>query len=585
MTIFACLKNVWRLYLWLTKMDYSRYKKRSKPMRQLVSIDTGLIKVRPVTNLEVEPINDVFRRSTVKPRKMVSDFVPMVKTKSEITVLPEIKLVIASAIEVTEPVIPETQPSVGSPIDMELPGEASDNQTIKKLKSRRAAVIRLWVIRASLIILVIVFASGGIVFSKGYVKIHKAFKGNALSIAALKTNVLPDLLKGEGDGRINILLLGRGGGAHDAPDLTDTMILASVDPVNLTATLISIPRDLWVQVAGQGSMKINAAWETGEFKYLGKVAPGSTNPEAIKSGFEEVDKIVANVMGVPINYNVIVDFQAFKQAVDVIGGITINVPEDLYDPTMAWENKWNPILAKAGVQNFNGAQALIYVRSRETSSDFARSLRQRTVMLAIKAKAETVGTLSNPIKMSGLVNAFGNNISTDLSLSDASRLYSIIKQVLEASITSVGLADSPNNFITTGPMNGQSIALPRAGLYDYNPIQAFIRTQLKDGYILKENAKVLVLNGTTAPNLATTKAAELITYGYNVVATGDAPHVGWVQTTLVDLTNGQAKYTKNYLEKRYGITAMTTLPDASIQTNGADFVIIIGSNESSTPKT
>ncbi len=332
-------------------------------------------------------------------------------------------------------------------------------------------------------------------------------------------------------------------------------------------------------------MKINAVWETGEFKYLRKIDPGSTDPLAIKAGFDEIDKVVTNVLGVPVNYNVIVDFKAFKQAVDTIGGITVNVPKDLYDPSMAWENNWNPLLAKAGVQTFNGSQALIYVRSRETSSDFARSLRQRITMLAIKDKVDSVGTLSNPIRIAGLINTFGNNVASDLSISDASRLYSILKQVPDTSITSVGLSDPPNNFITTGPLNGQSIALPRAGLFDYSAIQTYIRSQLKDGYIVKENSKVLVLNGTTTANLATVKAAELSAYGYNVVATGDAPHIGWVQTTLVDLTKGKAKYTKNYLEKRYGVTAMTTLPDASIQTNGADFVIIIGSNESSNPKT
>lgn len=567
-------------------MDLSRYKRRASPKRQLATIDLGLTKVKPVID-STQPITEVKPRVTVKPRRIVSDFVPITKAKPELPVITEVEpentpVPVEAVNTETVAAPPEASPL----IDMDLPGEASDTKLVKiPGKNSRAAVIRRWALRSFLVLLVIVVAVGGFLFSKGYIKIHKAFKGSAPSVAALKTNVLPDLLKGEGDGRINILLLGRGGGAHDAPDLTDTMILASVDPVNHTSTLISIPRDLWVQVAGQGSMKINAAWETGEFKYLGKVDPGSTDPLAIKAGFDEVDKVVNSVLGVPINYNVIVDFQAFKQAVDTIGGITVNVPEDLYDPTMAWENHWNPLLAKAGVQTFDGTQALIYVRSRETSSDFARSLRQRTVMLAIKAKVDSVGTLSNPIKIAGLINAFGNNVATDLSLSDASRLYGIVKLVPDTSITSVGLSDPPNNFITTGPMNGQSIALPRAGLYDYSAIQAFIRTQLKDGYILKENAKVLVLNGTATPNLATIKANELTAYGYNVVATSDAPHIGWVQTTLVDLTKGQAKYTKNYLEKRYNVTAMTTLPDASIQTNGADFVIIIGSDESSNPKT
>jgi LCP family protein required for cell wall assembly len=149
------------------------------------------------------------------------------------------------------------------------------------------------------------------------------------------------------------------------------MMLVSIDPVNHTSTLLSLPRDLWVNVPGAGVMKLNAAWETGEFQYLGKTASGSTNPKAITAGFNLVDQTVSQVLGVDVDYNVLVNFQAFQQAVDTVDGVTVNVPNALVDPTMAWENNNNPVLAPAGVDNFNGAQALLYVRSRETSSDFA----------------------------------------------------------------------------------------------------------------------------------------------------------------------------------------------------------------------
>lgn len=471
------------------------------------------------------------------------------------------------------------------PLDMELPGGFSHPKSDHRLLSvKRTSKARRRVFRGLAITTALVIGVGGLLVSQGYIKIHRAFKGSAASVAALTTDVNPNLLKTEGDSRINILLLGRGGGVHDAPDLTDTMLLASIDPISHNATLLSIPRDLWVSVPNQGAMKINAVWETGEFRYLGKVAPGSTNPAAIQAGFKAIDQVVTAIFGVPINYNLIVDFQAFKQAVDTVGGVTVNVPTDLYDPTMAWENHDNSILAKAGIQTFNGPQALIYVRSRETTSDFARSQRQRTVMLALKSKVDTLGTLSNPIKLAGLINAFGNNVATDLSLSDATRLYGIFKDIPDTSITSVGLADPPNHFITTGPMNDQSIDLPTAGLFDYGAIQAFVRTQLKDGYIVRENAKVLILNGTGTSGLATAKADELKTYGYNVVATAHAPSSDWTKTMVVDLTRDRAKYTKHYLEQRFGVLATNTLPDLSIQTNGADFVIIIGSDVTTTPK-
>ncbi|HVI60791.1 MAG TPA: LCP family protein, partial [Candidatus Saccharimonadales bacterium] len=292
----------------------------------------------------------------------------------------------------------------------------------------------------------------------------------------------------------------------------------------------------------------------------------------------EADQTVENILGVTIHYNVLVDFQAFKQAVDTVGGVTINAPTDLSDPTMAWENGNNPVLAKAGPNNFNGKQALNYVRSRQTSSDFSRSERQRALLLALKGKVATAGTLSNPVKVTKLFKAFSNNVQTDLSIKNASRLYTIMKSIPDGKVNSIGLADPPNNYLTTGTLAGQSITLPTAGLFNYKDIKAFLRVQLKDPYIIKERAKILVLNGTATPGLAGTKAEELKTYGYNIVATGNAPNTSTIQTTLVDLKHGKNKYTKRYLEQRLGTSALDTLPDATIQPNGADFVIILGSD-------
>ncbi len=485
---------------------------------------------------------------------------------------------------------PDSPPKVANyqlpPIDMSLPGKDGPDYRPRTLLARgKWYVARRWAFRSASALVILVVVGGGLLFSQGYMKLHKVFRSGTASAAALKANVNPNLLKGEGDGRINVLLLGRGGGSHDGPDLTDTMMLASIDPVNHTSTLLSIPRDLWVDMPDAGAMKINAAWETGEFKYLGKVAPGSTNPQAIQAGFDEVDQTVENVLGVTVDYNAMLDFQAFQQAVDTVGGITVTAPTDLVDPTMAWQNGGSPVLAKAGVDSFTGKQALNYVRSRETTSDFARAQRQRAVLMALRGKVETLGTISNPLKLSGLLNAFGNNVQTDLSLSDANRLHSIVKGISDANTTSVGLADAPNNYVTTGVLAGQSIDLPSAGLFNYGAIQTFVRTQLKDPYIMKEHAKILVLNGTTIPGIASNEADLLKSYGYNVVGATDAPTTSWSQTVLVDLTHGKDKYTKHYLEQRLNGTSTGQLPDTSIQTNGADFVIILGSDEATTPQT
>jgi LCP family protein required for cell wall assembly len=472
-----------------------------------------------------------------------------------------------------------------APIDMLLPGVDSPMHEIRLMRHKKWRKLRLVAARGTAFALIILITMGGLLFSQSYLKLNKVFKGTTGTVAALRPNVNPDLLKGEGSGRINILLLGRGGGNHDGPDLTDSMMIASIDPVNYSTTLVSLPRDLWVNAPNAGVMKINSAWEAGEFKYLGKVAPGSTNPGAISAGFNLVDQTVSQVLGVNIDYNILVDFQAFQQAVDTVGGVTVNVPTPLVDPTMAWENSNNPILTQAGVQNFDGAQALLYVRSRETTSDFARAARQRAVLVSLKNKIETLGTLSNPLKISGLINVFGNNVQTDLSLSNASRLYSIIKNISNTNVTSTDLSTAPNQFVTTGNIAGQSIVLPTSGLFNYGEVKQYVRGLLKDPYIIKENAKIMILNGTNTPGVATNVANELRTYGYNIFGVANTQASGRSQTTLVNLTHGKDHYTQHYLEQRFSVKAVNQLPPNTISTNDADFVIIIGSNEVNSTQT
>ncbi|MGF7228981.1 MAG: LCP family protein [Candidatus Saccharibacteria bacterium] len=467
----------------------------------------------------------------------------------------------------------------------------SERTPIIKAKKQRFAffrhplrTIRSWSWRKRIVWLLITFviigALGvGYLFVKGYFNARKVFKGGGSSVA-LQENVDPNLLKGEGSGRINILLLGIGGTNHDGPDLTDTILIASIDPVNHKTALLSIPRDMWVQVPGHGSMKINAAYETGKYGYLGHDDASNSNQAAIDAGFASADSAIENVTGITINYHMLVNFQAFKQAIDTVGGITLNVPTALYDPTFASENGGSSLIAAAGTQTFNGTKALMYVRSRHTSSDFARSERQRAVIIALEQKIFTLGVMSNPAKISSLIDAFGSNVVTDLSLSNVTRLYSITKQIPEAQIQSVGLTDVGNVLVTTGMISGQSVVYPLAGLNNYTAIQSFVRSTLRDGYLAKENARVVILNGTSNTGAATAASTVLKSYGYNVTSVGDAPTLNYTKTTIIDLTKGKDPYTAHYLKDRFKVSSVATkLPDQTIQAQNADFVIILGTDE------
>lgn len=469
-------------------------------------------------------------------------------------------------------------------LNLDLPETGKRRTKKSAAKLTRFQKIRKYTLRTAAFSMVAVVLVGGFLFGKGYFQLQKVFQGGS-SAAALSNAVDPTLLKGEGDGRVNVLLLGAGGAQHTGGDLTDTLMVASIDPVNNQAVLFSIPRDLWAKMPNNyvgNYNKINAAYEAGKYGYAGKQVKGNSDRKAVLAGFQGIDGVVERIAGIPIHYNMLVDFKAFSQAVDTVGGVTVNAPEDLRDPTMAWENNWNSMLARKGPNTFNGKQALNYVRSRQTSSDFARGERQRIVMVALKEKTADLGTLTNPVKLSNLLSAFGDNMQSDISVSDMTRMATIMKKIPSNQIQSVGLADPGNSFVTTGNINGLSVVMPKAGLEDYSKIQTYIRSKLRDGYIAKENANITILNGSGVAGLATEKAEELKSYGYNVGIVDNAPTEDYAQTRIFDLSNGSKKYTMNYLKKRLGVQAAEKQLPAGIVAGTANIVIILGQNATAT---
>lgn len=482
-----------------------------------------------------------------------------------------------------------TRDKRNSVLHMSLPGGTSLSDTKKRDRTKkerggkrsRFRTIRKWTLRSALALTVVVVLIGGFLIFKGILKAKKVFHGGG-SAAALQKDVKPELLKGEGDGRINILLLGKGGPGHAGADLTDTIIVASIDPVNKTSTLVSIPRDLWVTGPTGGNSKVNAVYANAKSRSLSREPKEKAKAE--QAGVSATQDIISQVLGIPLHYYTMIDFEGFKQAVDIVGGVDINVPEELAVKEQLWDSttgKNYNLNVPAGQQHFDSTRALYFTRSRHTSlrGDFSRSERQRLFIQALSQKILSAGTYTNPVKLSQLMSAFGDHLSTDLSINNALRLAEIGKGMNMSQLKSIGLADPPNNFVRTDNVNGQSVVRPTAGFGDYSAIQNFIRNTLKDPYLAKEDAKVAVLNGTTTGGLATKKADLLKSYGYNVTVIDDAPTKDYVKSVLVDVSGGKKPFTKNFLEKRLELKATTRLPDATIQTQGIDFVIILGQDE------
>jgi LCP family protein required for cell wall assembly len=484
------------------------------------------------------------------------------------------------------PLVTPTTPRAGSGAN---PRGVNLNQNIKldlpqssgeKKKKRNKKKI---VLRSFMALFLVGVLLGGLFFGNAYLKAKKIFGGGG-NAPALDANVDPTKLKGEGDGRVNILMLGKGGPGHDGADLTDTILVMSIDPVQKEAAMLSVPRDFWVKTEG-GQSKINAVYANAKYKVLNGKKTSDINSRAEQAGLAAIESEVEEVLGIPIHYNAMVDFTAFQKAIDTVGGIDINVAKE----GAVYERLWNTTThktfvldVKEGPNHFNGERALFYARSRHTSArgDFDRAERQRSVVLALKDKVMTAGTYGNPAKVTQLINEFGDHVRSNMSTGEVLRVYDIMKGIDSSKVTSVGLADPPNVLVATGMLNGQSIVQPTAGLYDYSAIKNFVRNTLKDGYIKNENASIAVFNGSTIVGLAAKRADDLKSYGYNITTVANAPTKNYSQTVLVDLTGGKKKYTQHYLEQRLKVTAVTTVPDSAINPNGAEFVIILGQNES-----
>jgi polyisoprenyl-teichoic acid--peptidoglycan teichoic acid transferase len=467
-----------------------------------------------------------------------------------------------------------------APVGLDAPLANIPDKARKRIKGRRHIIKKA--LKASAVLFVVLTLIGGFLFAKGYINLRKVFKGGGDGAAALQKNVDPSKLKGEGDGRVNILILGKGGLGHQGADLTDTILIVSIDPVQKQAAILSIPRDLYVQTASGGHTKINSVYALAKDKVLAGKKTSNQAQQAEDAGFQAIESTLESKIGIPIHYHVMVDFAGFKQAIDTVGGIDINVSKELaVSEHMFIDGKSYYLNVQAGQQHFDGFRALAFARTRQTSTrgDFDRSERQRAVLVALKSKVFSAGTYGNPTKISQLSSAFGNHVQTNLSINDIGRLYDIGKEIDGSKVISVGLADPPNNYVTTANIDGLSVVIPKAGIDNYKDIQNFVRNKLKDSYLAQENANIIILNGTTTTGLASRTSEELKSFGYNITKIGDAPTKTYTNTVIVDLRSGQKKYTQNYLQKRFGVTAVTSLPDSSISPGTADFVIILGTNE------
>ncbi|QQS39016.1 LCP family protein [Candidatus Woesebacteria bacterium] len=233
------------------------------------------------------------------------------------------------------------------------------------------------------------------------------------------------------DSKTNILILGKGGEGHEAPELTDTMMFVSVNHTRSKIVMISLPRDIWIP---ELRAKLNSAYYWGNKKQAG-------------GGIVLAESAVEEVLGQPVHYSVVVDFTVFEKIIDEIGGIEVDVKNAFVDnkyPIKGRENddcngdvslmcRYETIVFEKGVKHMDGALALKYVRSRnadgDEGTDFARSLRQQAIIKSIEEKVLSKEILLSPKKIRSLIDIVTYHTQTTL---DPSALAILARRIYEA---------------------------------------------------------------------------------------------------------------------------------------------------------
>lgn len=421
-----------------------------------------------------------------------------------------------------------------------------------------------------LIIFLVIGIIGWIVIS-GIVAMNQITaknSGSGASFFKYAGDIPADQLNGEGDGRVNILLLGIGGQNHPGGMLADSIEILSIDPVNKKASFLSVPRDLYVPISGYGRNKINTAYADGWTSCQKSVCSKDSDP-----GGDLIRETLSKALGQPIQYYLRLDFEGFEKVIDQLGGVQVYVDKPINDPYYPDEAMvgYSPLRISAGLQTFNGKTALKYARSRETTSDFDRSRRQQQIMLAVKEKATRLNFLTNPKKVTDIIGTLGTHIRTDLQTNDWLPLLGIIRAIDTSKIVTQVLdtgTDSPLKSLSD-PSAGY-IIVPKLGMNDFTEVQEWVAMVTPEPYLLREKAKVSLVTPTNKPELGVALGKFLKALGYNISSqtTSAIPPT----KTTIEVRNTMP-YTTELLKKRFKAT-VTTAKGASTD---ADIILTIGS--------
>jgi anionic cell wall polymer biosynthesis LytR-Cps2A-Psr (LCP) family protein len=444
---------------------------------------------------------------------------------------------------------------------------------------------------------VIVLGIVGFLVVKGLSAGNSVLQGNIFNL------VQSEPLKEDANGRSNFLLVGTSEDdkGHEGALLTDSIMILSIDQDNKNAYTFSIPRDLYVEYG----KACNSGYR-GKINEYFMCANNGDNDAAEQDRLVKSQAFFGDILGMDIQYGVHVNYTVMRDVVKAIGGtIRVNIEGNegegpqpdigIMDSNFDW--KCGPVAKRKavcppdghfidfdpGIQTLNAEQALYLAQARGhqsptvglAQSNFDRERNQQKILVAIRDKAVSAGTLTNLGAVSGLIDALGGNLRTNIETKEVRTLMDLGQSIKSNEIMSIDLYNQETPVFTTGTLPGAgSSVYPRAGVGDYSELQSYLAKQLTSNPVVREGANITVLNGSGVSGAGQAVADILVKKEFVIDEVGNAPEGTYAAVEIYQIGDGNTS-TAAKLKELYGVTIKTTVPPVSV-TGDTDFVIIVG---------
>lgn len=418
----------------------------------------------------------------------------------------------------------------------------------------------------------------GIYIKKSFDSLSNLFQGNIFDI------VKKEPLKQDENGQTNILLFGTSPEEWDGADLTDSIMVVSVNQEKMSVHTISLPRDLYVKHICKNFLGTTAG-KLNESYVCGKSDSTGNQEDAENAGQKELAKAVSEVLGLDIHYRVHANWKVLTSIVDAIGGIDVTV--ESYDGSPIVYDVATGIRYKNGeTVHMNGETALKFSRARGafggtglSGSNFDRERNQQKVIAAIMKKIKETNK-ADFNTMSEILSALGDNIKTSFETKELRTLVDLAGSIQSDKVQSIPLIGDDISLFSTSTIGGVSAVVPTAGTYNYQQISSHVRRKLNGGEVVsQENPKIVILNASGIAGLAYKHQQKLIDQGLEVISIGNSTHRSNTHI-IYDMTQ-QNKQTLASLKKAYGDTVKSKqdAPTDVQQYTTADFVIILNDQQ------